>query len=265
MNEMGLSAFSAAASRPHGLILLTGPTGSGKSTTLYVAIEQVLRTRGGNVITIEDPIEYEIAGASQVEVDSADKVSFTKALRSVLRHDPDVVMIGEIRDPETANIAVKASLTGHLVFSTVHTNTSVGVVTRLLDMGIEPFLIAATLRLSVAQRLVRRLCEACRMPRPMTQHEAEMLRQPHLVGSTVFDPQGCVMCAGRGFTGRVALFEMLASNEEIANLITARASEDAIAHVAQSVNYSTLVDDGVQKILDGTTTVGDVLEAVATW
>ena len=155
MRTPDLRAFTAATARPHGLVLLTGPTGSGKSTTLYVAIEELLKSRGGNVITIEDPIEYEIQGASQVEVDSADKVNFTKALRSVLRHDPDVVMIGEIRDAETANTAVKASLTGHLVFSTVHTNTATGVVTRLMDMGVEPFLIAATLRLSVAQRLVR--------------------------------------------------------------------------------------------------------------
>jgi type II secretory ATPase GspE/PulE/Tfp pilus assembly ATPase PilB-like protein len=260
-----LTTFSAATARPHGLVLLTGPTGSGKSTTLYVAIEQLLHTRGGNVITIEDPIEYEIQGASQVEVDSADKVNFSKALRSVLRHDPDVVMIGEIRDAETANTAVKASLTGHLVFSTVHTNTATGVVTRLMDMGVEPFLIAATLRLSVAQRLVRKLCSGCRHPRPMTATEAFGLRQPMLENRTVYEPAGCVLCAGRGYTGRVALFEMLESNEEIAKLIAAGANEDVLLQATRSRSVSTLLDDGVAKILDGTTTVAEVTNAVTLW
>lgn len=257
--------FSAATARPHGLVLLTGPTGSGKSTTLYVAIEQLLQTRGGNVITIEDPIEYEIQGASQVEVDSADKVNFSKALRSVLRHDPDVVMIGEIRDPETAETAVKASLTGHLVFSTVHTNTATGVVTRLKDMGVEPFLIAATLRLSVAQRLVRKLCTHCRRPRSITTAEVFALRQPALASSTVFDAKGCIMCAGRGYTGRIALFEMLESSEATAKLIAGGANEDELLQDARSRNVSLLIDDGVTKILDGTTTVAEVTNAVTLW
>ncbi len=265
MHARDLQTFSAATARPHGLVLLTGPTGSGKSTTLYVAIEQLLSTRGGNVITIEDPIEYEIQGASQVEVDSADKVNFSKALRSVLRHDPDVVMIGEIRDAETAETAVKASLTGHLVFSTVHTNTATGVVTRLKDMGVEPFLIAATLRLSVAQRLVRKLCPNCRRPRAITEAEVSALRQPDLESSTVFDATGCVMCAGRGYTGRVALFEMLESSEAMAKLIAGGANEDELLQYARSRNVSLLRDDGVAKILDGTTTVAEVTNAVTLW
>ena len=260
-----LITFSSATARPHGLVLLTGPTGSGKSTTLYVAIEQLLQTRGGNVITIEDPIEYEIQGASQVEVDSADKVNFSKALRSVLRHDPDVVMIGEIRDPETAETAVKASLTGHLVFSTVHTNNAAGVVTRLKDMGVEPFLIAATLRLSVAQRLVRKLCSNCRRPRTITAAEVLALRRPGLESSTVFDAAGCVMCAGRGYTGRVALFEMLESSETMAKLIASGANEDELMQDARLRNVSILFDDGVAKILDGTTTVAEVANAVTLW
>jgi type II secretory ATPase GspE/PulE/Tfp pilus assembly ATPase PilB-like protein len=265
MSSRDLQVFTAAAQRPHGLVLLTGPTGSGKSTTLYVAIEQWLRTRGGNVITIEDPIEYEIQGASQVEVDSADKVNFSKALRSVLRHDPDVVMIGEIRDAETAAVAVKASLTGHLVFSTLHTNTAVGVITRLADLGVEPFLIAATLRLSVAQRLVRRLCQACRKPRPMSHSEALALRQPELTGRTVYDRGGCLLCAGKGFTGRIALFEMVESNADLANLIATGASEDALLEKARTGNLSSLFDDGLAKIFDGTTTVAEVTNAVTTW
>ncbi len=265
MRPKDLFTFSSATARPHGLVLLTGPTGSGKSTTLYVAIEQLLNTRGGNVITIEDPIEYEIQGASQVEVDSADKVNFSKALRSVLRHDPDVVMIGEIRDAETAETAVKASLTGHLVFSTVHTNTATGVVTRLKDMGVEPFLIAATLRLSVAQRLVRKLCSHCRRPRAITATEVFALRQPALESSSVFDAAGCVMCAGRGYTGRVALFEMLESSEAMAKLIAGGANEDELLQDARSRNVSLLLDDGVAKILDGTTTVAEVTNAVTLW
>jgi general secretion pathway protein E len=265
MRSNDLAKFSSATARPHGLILLTGPTGSGKSTTLYVAIEQLLQSRGGNVITIEDPIEYEIQGASQVEVDSADKVNFSKALRSVLRHDPDVVMIGEIRDPETAETAVKASLTGHLVFSTVHTNTAAGVVTRLKDMGIEPFLIAATLRLSVAQRLVRKLCSHCRRPRTITAAEVLTLHQPALETCTVFDAAGCVMCAGRGYTGRVALFEMLESSETMAKLIAAGANEDELLQDARSHGTSLLLDDGVAKILEGTTTVAEVTNAVSLW
>lgn len=265
MRPRDLFTFSSATARPHGLVLLTGPTGSGKSTTLYVAIEQLLKTRGGNVITIEDPIEYEIQGASQVEVDSADKVNFSKALRSVLRHDPDVVMIGEIRDAETAETAVKASLTGHLVFSTVHTNTATGVVTRLKDMGVEPFLIAATLRLSVAQRLVRKLCSHCRRPRAITAAEVFALRQPALESSSVFDAAGCVMCAGRGYTGRVALFEMLESSEAMAKLIAGGANEDELLQDARSRNVSLLLDDGVAKILDGTTTVAEVTNAVTLW
>ena len=265
MNQANLQTFTSATERPHGLVLLTGPTGSGKSTTLYVAIEQLLRSRGGNVITIEDPIEYEIHGASQVEVDSADKVNFSKALRSVLRHDPDVVMIGEIRDPETAAVAVKASLTGHLVFSTLHTNTAAGVVTRLADMGVERFLIAATLRLSVAQRLVRRLCPDCRQPRSMTVNEALALKQPELAGRTVFDPNGCVACAGRGYVGRIALFEMLESSEDLANSIASGANEDALLAKARGANMSFLFDDGLAKIFDGTTTVREVTSAVTTW
>ncbi len=265
MRTPDLRAFTAATARPHGLVLLTGPTGSGKSTTLYVAIEQLLRSRGGNVITIEDPIEYEIQGASQVEVDSADKVNFSKALRSVLRHDPDVVMIGEIRDAETANTAVKASLTGHLVFSTVHTNTATGVVTRLMDMGVEPFLIAATLRLSVAQRLVRKLCQHCRKPRAMSEQEAYALHQPTLEQRTVFDACGCVMCAGRGYTGRVALFEVLESSEEVAKLISGGANEDVLLQNLRSRNVSMLLDDGIAKVLDGITTVAEVTSAVTVW
>lgn len=263
LGPQNLERFVSNTQSPHGLILLTGPTGSGKSTTLYVAIEQLLKTRGGNVITIEDPVEYEIPGASQIEVDSADKVSFSKALRSVLRHDPDVVMIGEIRDQETANTAIKASLTGHLVFSTLHTNTAAGVITRLADMGVEPYLIAATLRLSIAQRLVRKLCPVCRFQRQCTEQEAAELNLPELVGSTVFDPVGCLACAGKGFVGRVGLFEIFENCDQISKLISEQANESAITQAAREFNARSLLEDGVSKIIDGTTTLSEVLSAVA--
>ena len=172
-----------------------------------------------NVITIEDPIEYNIDGVAQVEVDSADKVSFNKALRSVLRHDPDVVMIGEIRDGETADVAIKASLTGHLVFSTLHTNSAASAITRLLDMGTDRFLIAATMRLAVAQRLVRRLCTRCRRPRPLADAEALALGFPEAAGTTVYDAGGCMYCADRGYVGRLGLFEMLPFDESLSRLV----------------------------------------------
>jgi len=265
MNDNDLSIFRSAITRPHGLILLTGPTGSGKSTTLYAAIEELLSRRGGNVITVEDPIEYEMRGVSQVEVDSADKVSFGKALRSILRHDPDVIMIGEIRDRETADVAVKASLTGHLVFSTLHTNTAAGVVTRLVDMGMQRFLVAATLRLAVAQRLVRRLCPHCRRPRSMKPDEALALGKPELSGSQVYESAGCVYCAGRGYIGRVAMFEMVESNESFARQISEGAGEDELLADVRARKLPLLVDDAVAKLADGTTTVQEVLNAVVTW
>lgn len=186
--------FEQMVSLPHGMILLTGPTGSGKTTTLYAALRKLIAAQVGNIITIEDPIEYAIPGVAQVEVDTADKVSFSRALRSVLRHDPDVVMIGEIRDFETADVAIKASLTGHLVFSTLHTNSAAGVVTRLADMGVQRYLIAATLRLAVSQRLVRKLCGRwdglmhCGISDAVLDSRGETLRRP-LVAPRATDRQ----------------------------------------------------------------------------
>ena len=265
MNDRDLEMFRRTISRPHGLVLLTGPTGSGKSTTLYAAIEELLRSRGGNVITVEDPIEYEMPEVSQVEIDSADKVSFAKALRSILRHDPDVVMIGEIRDLETAEIAVKASLTGHLVFSTLHTNTASGVVTRLEDMGLQPFLIAATLRLAVAQRLVRRLCDRCRVQRPITEEEAALLGRCDIAGQSIYEPGGCVYCAGKGYVGRIALIECFDCDESVAKLITGGASEETLLANARQRKRSLLIDDAIDKMIAGITTYQEVLEAVVVW
>jgi type II secretory ATPase GspE/PulE/Tfp pilus assembly ATPase PilB-like protein len=191
MNEADREVFQSVLMRPHGLVLLTGPTGSGKTTTLYAAIRELLKGEALNIITVEDPIEYEIPGVAQAEVDSADKVNFGKALRSLLRHDPDVVMIGEIRDAESLDAAVKAALTGHLVLSTLHTNDAKSTAARLVDMGLDSNLLPATLRLAVAQRLVRRLCPECREK-----------------GVDGYVPKGCEHCGGRGYRGRIGIFEM---------------------------------------------------------
>ncbi len=264
MNAADLTTFQRAIDRPHGLILITGPTGSGKTTTLYAALRRLIAGASYNVITIEDPIECEIAGVAQVEVDSADKVSFAKALRSVLRHDPDIVMIGEIRDRETADVAIKSALTGHLVFSTMHTNTAASAVTRLADMQVDRYLIAATLRLAVAQRLVRRLCPHCRKPRELTRGEAELLERES-IGKIVYDRGGCMYCANRGYIGRLGVFELLPVDEEVSRLIARGAEEgELVAHLREH-GGAQLIDDGMAKMLAGQASLTDVLTSVAAW
>ena len=224
--------------RPQGLVLLTGPTGSGKTTTLYAFIGELLKGVPRNVITVEDPIEYEIPGVAQAEVDSADKVNFAKALKSILRHDPDVVMIGEIRDAESLDVAVKSALTGHLVLSTLHTNSAVGAVTRLRNMGLANHLISATLRLSIAQRLVRRLCAECR-------------------------GKGCAACSRRGFSGRIGLFELFRPDAEVARLVADGASEAEILVAATAAGFTSLADDARAKVAAGVTTESEVMKVVA--
>ena len=259
-----LAAMERVLARPHGLVLLTGPTGSGKSTTLYAAIQRIMADRLLNILTVEDPVEYEMPGVGQMEVDSADKVSFRKALRSLLRHDPDVIMIGEIRDGDSLDIAIKASLTGHLVLSTLHTNDALGVVPRLLDMGAMPHLIAATLRLSVAQRLVRRLCRRCRTPVALSEANADALGHPDAAGRTVYEPGGCIYCAGRGFTGRMGLFECAAMDGEIPSLVAGGRPADHIKAEMVRKGFRSLLDDACAKVFDGLTTVNEVLEVAAT-
>jgi type IV pilus assembly protein PilB len=260
-----LDCFTSAIHKPHGMILLTGPTGSGKTTTLYAAIRRLIRERSLNIITIEDPIEYNIAGVAQVEVDSADKVTFDKALRSSLRHDPDVVMIGEIRDRETADVAIKAALTGHLVFSTLHTNSAPSAVTRLIDMQVERYLVAATLRLAVAQRLVRRLCPRCRSARALTAAEAGTLGRTTAAGETVYDPSGCIYCANRGYVGRLGLFEMLPVDELFSRSIAAGAEEADLIAEMRTRSMPLLSDDVLNKLRDGQTSVREALTAVTVW
>ncbi|MEI6341077.1 MAG: GspE/PulE family protein [Verrucomicrobiota bacterium] len=262
MDGEHLATFETALSRPHGMILLTGPTGSGKSTTLHAGVRRLLRREPLNVITVEDPVEQELEGAAQVTVDAADKTSFAKALRSILRHDPDVVMIGEVRDPETAGIAVKASLTGHLVLSSLHTNTAAGAVTRLSDMGVERYLVASTLRLSVAQRLVRRLCGKCRAPGVMTEDEAAGLGRGDAAGKPCWKATGCWYCAGRGAAGRLALFEMLPVDDTWSRVVNGGAHEAELVEEMRRRGHGLLLDDGMAKLARGETSLDEVRAAV---
>jgi len=265
MDRTQLDVFGAALRQPHGMILLTGPTGSGKSTTLYAGIRQLMGMEALNIITVEDPVEYDIPGVSQVAVDSADKTSFGKALRSILRHDPDVVMIGEIRDGETADVAVKASLTGHLVFSSLHTNTAAGAVTRLGDMGVERYLIASTLRLSIAQRLVRRLCSRCRVAAVLTESEAGVLGRPGAAGQPVWSRGSCLYCGGRGLTGRLALFEFLALDDSWSRVVNEGGQEVELLAEMKRRGIPALLDDGLNKLTLGLTPFEEVRNAVACW
>ena len=251
--------------RIQGLMIMTGPTGSGKTTTLYAAIRMLLEERRVNIITIEDPIEYEIDGVAQCEVDSADKVSFSKALRSILRHDPDVVMIGEIRDKETAEIAIKAALTGHMVLGTLHTNSAAATVTRLTDMGVEPYLVAAALRLAVAQRLLRRLCKVCCIKRPLTEMEAISINRAELVGKFIYDASGCIYCGGKGYSGRIGLYEILELREEWVRAIAEGEGENALVSKMRKSGVKSLIDDAVDKLLSGITSVSEVIQIASSW
>lgn len=258
--------FSRAITLSHGMILLTGPTGSGKSTTLYAALKYLLERKTVNVMTVEDPVEYEIDGVTQTEVNArTEKVSFATSLRSILRHDPDVIMLGEIRDRETAELAVRAALTGHLVLSTLHTNTATGAVTRLLDLGVDRFLIASVLRLVAAQRLVRRLCPHCRRPDTLTREEAVSLRDPSLEGRPCCRPGRCLHCAGSGYMGRSGLFEVVPIGPDEAELIGRGSSgtsvESELRRRSREDAHPTLLANGIEKVLSGETTVEEVLAA----
>ncbi|MFN4265700.1 MAG: GspE/PulE family protein [Aquabacterium sp.] len=249
MHAQTLSHFRETIARPHGIVLITGPTGSGKSTTLYAALGE-LTSPETNVLSVEDPIERVIEGVSQVQVNG--KISFAGALRSFLRHDPDVIMLGEIRDLETADVALKAAVTGHLVFSTLHTNSAAAAVTRLADMGVERFMIGATLSAVIAQRLVRRLCQRCKTERPASPREKAMLGT-----DKVHVPHGCSACVGTGWRGRIGLFETLWIDGALAQRIAAGDNEAQIQ--AQAKRFESLWSDGLRKVLSGSTTLDEVL------
>ncbi len=262
MLETDNRTFESCIAQPNGLVLLTGPTGCGKSTTLYAAIQKLIGQRSLNVITIEDPVEQVIDGISQVEVDSADKVSFHKALRSSLRHDPDVLMIGEIRDAVTAEIAIKAALTGHLVFSTLHTNSAASSITRLKYMDVEAYLIGAVSRVFVAQRLVRKLCVHCRQEIELQDFEAAILGRPELAGTRVYQKKGCRYCAGQGYMGRTGLFELLPFGPSLNQQVVAGASEVEIQKCLYEQKMPLLVDDAIRKMELGITSFEEIVGVV---
>lgn len=264
LNRLGLGEgprkmLADAIGARQGMILLTGPTGTGKSTTLYAALRHRLASNPGRVITVEDPVEYDLVGVSQVEVDIADKVAFGSVLRNILRSDPDVIMIGEMRDFESVDIGVKAALTGHLVLSSLHTNSAAGAVTRLIDMGVDSFLVAATLRLCVAQRLLRRLCPKCRKRRELTEPEAAALGKPEMAGSAVYEPEGCKLCGERGYRGRVGVFELFPVAPAMHNLIIERANEPELAEAGKKHGGSTMHDDAIEKLFAGQTSLAEVM------
>jgi general secretion pathway protein E len=240
----------AAFNEPNGIILVTGPTGSGKTTTLYGGL-RLLNDGSRNILTVEDPVEYAVEGVGQTQVNAKVGLTFAAGLRAILRQDPDVVMVGEIRDRETAEIAVQASLTGHLVLSTVHTNDAVGAITRMRDMKVEPFLLASTLRAIVAQRLVRRLCPECRKPEPASPSVAALLGvEP---GTVIYEPAGCDECGGTGFKGRVGVFEAIRIDDTIRRLINEGGDEAAIAKHAFA-KAPTLSTAARKMVIDGVTT-----------
>jgi general secretion pathway protein E len=254
-----LARFNDLITRPHGIILVTGPTGSGKTTTLYASLSKI-NSPDKNIITIEDPIEYQIKGIGQIQVNSKINLTFAAGLRSVLRQDPDVILVGEIRDSETAEIAIQAALTGHLVFSTLHTNDAAGAVTRLIDMKIEPFLISSSVMAILAQRLVRVLCTECREPYPITPAEiTELETRTAAAGATVYRAKGCDTCFHTGYLGRKAIYELLLVDDEIRQLLMKNADAATIKAAAVAKGMRTLRQDGAEKILQGITTVDEVV------
>ncbi|MFG1373231.1 GspE/PulE family protein [Xanthobacter oligotrophicus] len=267
MDKLGLSPGDAEILKrllalPHGMVVVTGPTGSGKTTTL-ATILSILNEPTRKILTIEDPVEYEIKGVYQSQVKPAIGLTFAAALRSFLRHDPDVIMVGEVRDPETAHIAVHAALTGHLVLTTLHTDTAAASVPRLLDLGVEGFLLKSTLRAVIAQRLVRQLCDRCKRPRTLTAMDvAEDPRFSALgfkAGETVHEPKGCERCGGAGYRGRVGVFEILTLSDEIREMIDRHAGAAAVDKAAIAGGMTTMLDDGILKCRAGITSPAEVL------
>jgi len=258
MAEADLVMFQKAIRKPFGMILLTGPTGSGKSTTLFAALREI-NTPNINIMTVENPVEYVMEGVSQIQTGA--KISFASALRSLLRHDPDVMMVGEIRDEETADTALKAAMTGHLVFSTLHTNTAVGCISRLTDIGCEPFLIGSTMNAVIAQRLVRRLCMHCKTEYTATEQEKGLLDAPIERPLTLYKPVGCAMCQGSGYRGRLGLFETLWFDEELSKLVSKGCSEEELEARAGE-RLRPMWTDGASKVISGITTLAEV-ETVA--
>jgi type IV pilus assembly protein PilB len=266
MNDVDLKKVEAAYTKSYGMVLSTGPTGSGKTTSIY-SILKILNTREKNITTVEDPVEYRIRGANQIQVNVKTNLTFANGLRSILRQDPNIIFVGEIRDDETAGIAVNAALTGHMVLSTLHTNDAATAIPRLSDMGVEPFLVASTVNIIIAQRLVRQICSQCKTEVNVTHTEliknfpADLVKK--IIGTksefTAARGQGCKSCHQTGYLGRVGLFEVLEITKDIRRLITEKADSDLISKQAISEGMTTMLQDGLNKIKDGSTTIEEVL------
>ncbi|MEC9009102.1 MAG: ATPase, T2SS/T4P/T4SS family, partial [Planctomycetota bacterium] len=251
-----ITVFNELIELPHGIILVTGPTGCGKTTTLYSCLNE-LKSNTTKIITVEDPVEYQTEGINQIQVHSKIGLTFAHGLRSILRHDPDVILVGEIRDSETAEAAIQASLTGHLVFSTLHTNDAASAFTRLIDMGVEPFLASSTVEGVMAQRLVRRLCEECR--EPYTPEESEMPADfPRPLPEVLYRPVGCRPCRETGFSGRTGIFELLRTDEGVRELCVERASSNRIRKHGLENGMTTLRQSGWEKVAAGITDVEEI-------
>lgn len=273
-----LRKVESAYKRPHGMILATGPTGSGKTTTLY-SVLKLLNTRDVNIMTIEDPVEYEIEGVNQIQVNQKTELTFAKGLRSIVRQDPDIVLVGEIRDEETADISINAAMTGHLVLSTLHTNDAATSIPRLLDMNVEPFLVASTVNVVIAQRLVRKICEHCRVSYELSDlkkslstnpEESELSETQYLLGLVnkylgtgddvrIYVGKGCNVCHGTGYLGRVGIFEVLVVDEDIRTAITERKDSDVIKKIAIQNGMRAMIEDGIEKVKLGVTTMEEIL------
>jgi general secretion pathway protein E len=258
MQDETYNTIQTLIHKPHGILLVTGPTGSGKTTTLYAALTE-LNSNELNITTAEDPVEYFIDGINQTQINTKVDMTFAKGLRAILRQDPDIVMIGEVRDSETAQIAVQASLTGHLVLSTLHTNTAVGAITRLRDMGVEPFLLSSSLSGVLAQRLIRTLCPECKVVHTTGEKEQEKLQLNKSM--EIYNAVGCHHCNNTGYQGRTGLYELLTINEEIKILIHNEASESEI--LKRAAHYSKLSDQAIELVISGQTSLDEAIRVVS--
>jgi len=261
LDEIGMSELKktmvALITRPQGVFLVTGPTGSGKTTTLYAALKHI-NTPEKNILTIEDPVEYILQGIAQMQINPKIHLDFAKALRSFLRQDPDVIMVGEIRDEETAEIAIQAALTGHLVFSTLHTNDSASALTRLVDMGVEPYLLTSSITAILAQRLVRKICPHCKIIHEVSEYERELIKAYFRNGEkTLYKGQGCDYCLNTGYAGRIGIFELLMLTGKVRQMVQEKASSEEIKAQAIRDGMATLREDGLRKAFEGITTLSE--------
>jgi len=253
-----LNEYNKLITRAYGIILVTGPTGSGKTTTLYASLDKI-NTREKNIVTIEDPVEYKLPGIRQIQVDTNVGLTFANGLRSILRQDPDIIMVGEIRDLETAEIAIQAALTGHLVYSTLHTNDATSAVTRMIDMGVEPFLVSSSIVGILAQRLVRKICEGCKEKYEPTEEMLKDIGLSKKQSVAFYRGKGCPKCMNTGYKGRISIYELMLPDDKIRNAIVAKSQADEIRKLARSTGMITLMEDGVEKVKAGITTVEEVL------